>query len=183
MNVLILPGSYEAYVPTKEAQASEDPRLPCPDEHQGWSRSHSPPPSQGPQAARCLTMSGNGPGSPRRRRLSRSGDFKRAYKEGSSKATRHLVLYRFERSADDNSEIRLGVSVSKRLGDAVTRNRVKRVLKEAFWSQVDPQRSDQDFVLVARPGIGEVIEKDGLSGAEECVREVLGKESEGKRST
>ncbi len=127
-------------------------------------------------------MSGNG-ASPRRRRLSRSGDFKRAYKEGSSKATRYLVLYRFDRTADDDSEIRLGVSVSKRLGDAVTRNRVKRVLKEAFWSQVDPESVDQDFVLVARPGIGEVIEKEGLSGAEVCVKEVLQKGSEGKRST
>ncbi len=128
-------------------------------------------------------MSGNGAGSPRRRRISRSGDFKRAYKEGSSKSTRYLVLYRFDRSSDDDSEIRLGVSVSKRLGDAVTRNRVKRVLKEAFWAQVDPENSVQDFVLVARQGVGEVIEREGLSGAEECVREVLALDKGGKRST
>ena len=128
-------------------------------------------------------MSGIGSGSPRRRRLSRSGDFKRAYREGSSKATRYLVLYRFERASDDDSEIRLGVSVSKKLGDAVTRNRVKRVLKEAFWSQVDPESVDQDFVLVARPGVGEVIESDGLNGAEQCVAEVLKLGEGGKRST
>lgn len=129
-------------------------------------------------------MSGSGPGSPRRRRLSRSGDFKRAYREGSSKATRYLVLYRFDRAADDASEIRLGVSVSKKLGDAVSRNRVKRVLKEAFWAQVDPESADQDFVLVARSGIGEVIEKDGLAGAEECVSEILALHEKGKnRST
>ena len=128
-------------------------------------------------------MSASGAGSPKRRRLSRSGDFKRAYREGSSKATRFLVLYRFDRSADDDSEIRLGVSVSKKLGDAVTRNRVKRVLKEAFWSQVDPESVDQDFVLVARPGVGEVIEDKGLSGAEGCVAEVLEASGVGKRST
>jgi len=93
------------------------------------------------------------------------------------------VLYRFDRPADDDSEIRLGVSVSKKLGDAVTRNRVKRVLKEAFWSQVDPSSVDQDFVLVARSGIGEVIENDGLSGAESCVAEVLKLGEGGKRST
>jgi ribonuclease P protein component len=128
-------------------------------------------------------MSANGAGSPRRRRLSRSGDFKRAYREGSSKATRYLVLYRFDRSADDESEIRLGVSVTKKLGDAVTRNRVKRVLKEAFWSQVDRDEADQDFVLVARPGVGEVIDTDGLAGAEACVKEVLELGKGGKRST
>jgi ribonuclease P protein component len=118
-------------------------------------------------------MTGSGAGSPRRRRLSRSGDFKRVYKQGSSKATRHLVLYRFERGQDDPDDVRLGVSVSKKLGDAVTRNRVKRVLKEAFWSKVDPDECDQDFVLVARPSVGEVIEEDGLAGAEACVEEVL----------
>lgn len=119
-------------------------------------------------------MANPGPGSPRRRRLSRSGDFKRAYREGTSNATRHLVLYRFDRPGGDSAVVRLGVSVSKKLGDAVTRNRVKRVLKEAFWSLVDRDEADQDFVLVARPGIGKVIEEDGLAGAVGCVEEVLG---------
>ncbi len=76
------------------------------------------------------------------------------------------------------------MSVSKKLGDAVTRNRVKRVLKEAFWGQVDPEEADQDFVLVARQSVGEVIEKDGLEGASVCVAEVLAMgEKGGKRST
>ena len=127
-------------------------------------------------------MTDSGPGTPRRRRLSRSGDFKRAYREGSSKSTRYLVLYRFDRSADDESDVRLGVSVSKKLGDAVTRNRVKRVLKEAFWNQVDPEAADEDFVLVARTGIGDVIENEGLAGAERCVAEVVEMGSS-KRST
>jgi ribonuclease P protein component len=130
-------------------------------------------------------MTGSGAGSPRRRRLSRSGDFKRVYKEGSSKATRHLVLYRFERGQNDPEEIRLGVSVSKKLGDAVTRNRVKRVLKEAFWSRVDPEECEQDFVLVARPSVGEIIDEQGLDGAQACIDEVLSMEKGrgGKRST
>lgn len=130
-------------------------------------------------------MSGSGAGSPKRRRLSRSGDFKRVYKEGSSKATRHLVLYRFERGQNDPDEIRLGVSVSKKLGDAVSRNRVKRVLKEAFWSRVNPDECDQDFVLVARPSVGEVIDESGLEGAQACIDEVLAldKNQREKRST
>lgn len=129
-------------------------------------------------------MTGAGPGSPRRRRLSRSGDFKRAYREGSSKATRYLVLYRFARGADDDADVRLGVSVSKKLGDAVTRNRVKRVLKEAFWSQVGEREGDEDFVLVARPAIGDLISAGGLEAAESCVAEVLAMgKKDGKRST
>jgi ribonuclease P protein component len=119
-------------------------------------------------------MSRSGSGSPRRRRLSRSGDFKRVYRDGSSKASRYLVLYRFKRSDDDSSEARLGVSVSKKLGDAVARNRVKRVLREAFWDLVDRDSANQDFVLVARPAIAQVIEDRGLEGAIECVVEVAG---------
>ena len=126
-----------------------------------------------------------GSGSPRRRRLSRSGDFKRVYREGSSKATRYLVLYRFNRADEDSGEARLGVSVSKKLGDAVTRNRIKRVLKEAFWSSMDQDSAEQDFVLVARASIGPLIEDQGLEGAIECVEEVTGagKTGDSGRST
>jgi ribonuclease P protein component len=126
-----------------------------------------------------------GSGSPRRRRLSRSGDFRRVYREGSSKATRFLVLYRFNRPADEPGEPRLGVTVSKKLGDAVTRNRIKRVLKEAFWATVDREAVDQDFVLVARTSVGKAIEERGLAGAIECVEEVTGgvETSSSERST
>ena len=50
--------------------------------------------------------------------------------------------------------MRLRIAVSKKLGDSVDRNRVKRVLKEAFWSQVDRDTLEQDIVIVARPGVG-----------------------------
>jgi ribonuclease P protein component len=127
----------------------------------------------------------SGSGSPRRRRLSRSGDFKRAYREGSSKATRYLVLYRFKRGEGEGSEARLGVSVSKKLGDSVARNRVKRLLKEAFWAKVDRGESVEDFVLVARPALGPLVEERGLEGALECVAEVIGEkpDPEAGRST
>ena len=78
----ILPGSHEAHLPAKETQAGEDPRVPCPDEYQGRTRCDSPPAPQGPQAPLSLSMPRSGSGSPRRRRLSRSGDFKRVYRDG-----------------------------------------------------------------------------------------------------
>jgi len=95
------------------------------------------------------------------------------------------VLYRFERSDEGGSEARLGVSVSKKLGDAVTRNRIKRVLKEAFWKRVDRESADQDFVLVARTAVGPLIDERGLEGAMECVEEVTGERVSGEagRST
>lgn len=95
------------------------------------------------------------------------------------------MLYRFKRGDEDATEARLGISVSKKLGDAVTRNRIKRVLKEAFWEKVDRDSADQDFVLVARAAVGPLIEERGLEGAMECVAEVAGVEKSGEtgRST
>ena len=68
----------------------------------------------------------------KRRRLSRSGEFDRVYREGRSHASRHLVVYAFPRSDDEPA--RLGVSVGRKLGGAVERNRVKRMLRDAFWA-------------------------------------------------
>jgi ribonuclease P protein component len=112
---------------------------------------------------------------PKRRRLSRSGEFDRVYRDGSSHATRYLVLYSFPRRGEDSedSEIRLGVSASRKVGGAVERNRVKRVLREAFWEASDRLPQGHDFVLVARPEIGDLIEREGLGGAQTSLDEAL----------
>ncbi len=108
----------------------------------------------------------------RRRRLSRSGEFERVYREGSSHATRHLVVYAFPRG-DDGGPPRLGVSVGRKLGGAVERNRVKRLLREAFWAAPDELAPGHDFVIVARPPAAELAERGGEQAVEEALRSVL----------
>src|SRR6185295_12644210 len=109
----------------------------------------------------------------KRRRLSRSGEFDRVYRDGTSHATRHLVLYRFPRQADEGDDVRLGVSVSRKVGGAVDRNRVKRVLREAFWALSDRLPAQHDFVIVARPEIGDLVEREGANGVQASLEEVL----------
>ncbi len=119
----------------------------------------------------------------KRRRLSRSGEFDRVYRDGSSHATRYLVLYSFPRGDEEDEEVRLGVSVSRKVGGAVDRNRVKRVLRETFWGLSDRLPAQHDFVLVARPEISDLIERDGSAGVRSSIEEALGGSPGKKRST
>jgi ribonuclease P protein component len=120
----------------------------------------------------------------KRRRLSRSGEFDRVYRDGSSHATRYLVLYSFPRNNEEvDADIRLGVSVSRKVGGSVERNKVKRTLREAFWELADRLPAGHDFVAVARPEIGGLIEKEGTAAVRASLEEALAHTSPGERST
>lgn len=119
----------------------------------------------------------------KRRRLSRSGEFDRVYRDGSSHATRYLVLYSFPRKDEEARDVRLGVSVSRKVGNAVDRNRVKRTLREAFWMLAERLPERHDFVLVARPEIGALIEREGTDGVKVTLEEALEHTGPAERST
>ena len=106
-----------------------------------------------------------------RGRLSRSAEFERVYRQGRSTANRHLVLYAFPNAASDRP--RLGLSVSRKVGGAVERNKVKRMLRESF-ARVEPTlRDGQDVVLVARPSAAELVEREGLAGVDDALEELI----------
>ncbi len=114
------------------------------------------------------------PYSGRRRRLSRSGDFDRVYRQGSSRGNRFLVVYSFARGEDEaGGSARLGVSVGRRIGKAVKRNKVKRVIREAFWALSEELPPERDYVIVARPGVEGLVERDGANGIRDSLAELV----------
>ena len=112
----------------------------------------------------------------RRHRLSRSRDFDAVYRQGRSTATRYLVLYSFPREEGDGEGPRLGLAVSRQLGGAVERNRLKRRLRAALDEVCGDLTADTDYVLIARPGLGEAVEGRGFPWLAERVDEVFRKE-------
>jgi ribonuclease P protein component len=119
----------------------------------------------------------------RRRRLSRSGDFDRVYREGNSRGNRFLVLYSFARRDDESSEnARLGLSVGRKIGKAVTRNKVKRAVREAFWELTDGFEAGHDYVIVACPGVEGLLEREGQDGLRSSLAELVDGDGEERLS-
>jgi ribonuclease P protein component len=108
-----------------------------------------------------------------RGRLSRSAEFERVYRHGRSIANRHLVLYTFPNAAAQRP--RLGLSVSRKVGGAVQRNKVKRLLREAFARAEGELMPGHDLVVVARPLAGELAEREGFAGVDASLEELIGK--------
>jgi ribonuclease P protein component len=115
-----------------------------------------------------------------RMRLSRSADFDRVFRHGRSHAGRELVLYVFPRGEGDRP--RLGLSVSRKVGGAVQRNRVKRLLREAFDLEGGRLPSGTDVVVVARHEANALAEREGLDGVRRALSQLLEKVAGSERS-
>ena len=86
----------------------------------------------------------------RKFRLTRSDDFKRVRRTGKSYAHPLVVLIA---QSSEHSRIRVGVAAGQTVGNAVHRNRAKRLLREAVRPFLPALRSGWDLVLIARPGM------------------------------
>ncbi len=79
-------------------------------------------------------------------------DYKRCYENGKRLTADHFIIYLIEKQ--DQDLIRLGVTVTKKVGNAVQRNRIKRLVKESFRNLIKEKRyKGLDIVVVAKKGI------------------------------
>ena len=79
--------------------------------------------------------------------LKKNQDFGNVYRSGKSNANKYLVIYTLKNNSDRN---RLGISVSKKVGNSVIRHRLKRLIKESYRLHEKMFNSGLDIVVIAR---------------------------------
>lgn len=97
-------------------------------------------------------------------RLKKNYEFKKVYNEGKYYVEKYVVMYIIMNNSASN---RVGFSVSKKVGNSVVRNRVKRLMKEVYRQNYDNIKKGYDMVFTARAGSGtsnyKLIEKNMIS--------------------
>lgn len=159
---------HETHLSAAQRQPPSHPRVPRPHEHEGRSQDHREPSSEGPktplrghleEVVRDLPSadptsaglpSAGDETFPKARRILRRRDFLDLQRHGTSFRTRHLVVVVGASPASMGPGGRLGVVASRRVGDAVTRNRGKRRVRE--WFRRRPRDPGVDVIVILRAG-------------------------------
>ncbi|ANK60607.1 MULTISPECIES: ribonuclease P protein component [Loigolactobacillus] len=82
-------------------------------------------------------------------RVKKEADFQKVFELGDSKANRNYVIYRMDKP--EQKHFRVGISVGKKIGNAVHRNQVKRHIRQSLQELKPMLKSDVDFLVIARP--------------------------------
>lgn len=81
-------------------------------------------------------------------RVKKNAEFQEIFKKGKSVANRQFVVYSLKKNEQAN--FRIGLSVSKKIGNAVTRNQIKRYLRQTFLELSDQVHKDVELIIIAR---------------------------------
>lgn len=100
-------------------------------------------------------------------RVKKERDFQNVFHSGKSIANRQFVIYQLPK--EQQAHFRVGISVSKKLGNAVTRNRIKRMIR-SILTELKPQiASELDFIVIARVPVVSMNYQE----AKKCMMHVL----------
>ncbi len=87
-------------------------------------------------------------------RIKKNEEFQEVFKKGQSFANRQFVIYILEKA--DQDHFRIGLSVSKKIGNAVTRNQIKRYIRQSFLELQDDVSKGKDYIIIARKPASEM---------------------------
>ncbi len=87
-------------------------------------------------------------------RIKTNKEFQQIYKNGKSFANRQFIIYKYKNQ--DIDHFRIGLSVSKKIGNAVIRNRVKRYIRQVFTELKEDINDQYDYIIIARKPVAEM---------------------------
>ena len=99
--------------------------------------------------------------------LRKNFEFKLVYNKGRSLANKHLIMYVMKNHSESN---RLGISVSKKIGNSVTRNRIKRVIRESYRMHEQEIKKGYDIIFIARANIAGVKFNEAAGSVKHLLR-------------
>ncbi|OMP66395.1 ribonuclease P protein component [Domibacillus epiphyticus] len=111
-------------------------------------------------------------------RIKKNDDFQTVFSKGKSFANRQFVVYMYKK--EQNVPFRIGLSVSKKIGNAVVRNRIKRYIRQSFTELKMDIRPGYDFIIIARKPAADMscIEvKSSLTHVLKLAKALKGKQS------
>lgn len=85
--------------------------------------------------------------------LKKNSDFQVVYKKGKSYTNKYFIMYVYE---NDQTKNRLGISVSKKVGNSVVRHRITRLVRESYRLHENIFNSGLDIVVIARPNAASI---------------------------
>ena len=87
-------------------------------------------------------------------RVKKNKEFQDAFKKGKSFANRQFVVYSLNKPGQEH--FRIGLSVSKKIGNAVTRNQIKRYVRQAFHELENELKHPFDYIIIARKPVADM---------------------------
>jgi len=87
-------------------------------------------------------------------RIKKNDEFQTVFKKGKSVANRQFVIYILKKEGQEN--FRIGLSVSKKIGNAVVRNQIKRYIRQVFYELREQVECGKDYVIIARKPTAEM---------------------------
>ncbi|EEI20944.1 ribonuclease P protein component [Lentilactobacillus buchneri ATCC 11577] len=91
-------------------------------------------------------------------RVKKEAEFQKVFETHNSVANRQFVVYTLDKP--DQLHFRVGISVGKKIGNAVHRNWVKRRIRQAIFELKPDLRQDVDFIVIARPSTDQMSMRD-----------------------
>ncbi|WP_139364959.1 ribonuclease P protein component [Sutcliffiella halmapala] len=103
-------------------------------------------------------------------RIKKNKEFQHVFQGGKSMANRQFVIYALEKK--EQPQFRIGLSVSKKIGNAVTRNRIKRLVRQAFLEMKEQLPGYVDIVVIARKPTAEMTYEEVEKSLHHVIRKI-----------